>query len=117
MDKKTKGLWWDVVRHGFMLGCWIVYIALLWGYALGKVKVEEIGIWTLIAILTTLVDVVEEVKKRPPVDVVVEMAVKLDRPARITDVKTKLNGKEPISSSGPSRVDASAVEEDKAKMN
>lgn len=118
MEKETeRWLWWNVARHGAVLVLWIYYVVAWALYVFGKVKLDEWLTAMVVALLLTMIDVVEEVRKKPPVDVVVDMTVVVDRPVRVTDVKTKLNGKEPTSSSRAGSPDAGRVEEDKAKMN
>jgi hypothetical protein len=98
-----------------MLVCWINFAAVLFAHAFGKVSEDTWVTAMLLSILVTMMNIVEEVKRRP--DATIELIMVVDRPTKVLDVKTKLNDKEPISSSGPSRADASAIEEDKRKMN
>ncbi len=117
MEKTTKRLLWDVFRHGMVMAMWINYVVVWALYIFGKVKLDEWLNAMMVALLITMIDVVEEVKKKPPVDVTVEMDVRVDRPVQIKDIKTKLNGKEPTSSSRTGSPDAGRVEEDRDKMN
>jgi hypothetical protein len=102
-------LWFGLIQLGFVVAaiCYLFH----W------IDTETMVVWFMLSLMTDLVELKRLMLKNPPVDVVLEMALTVDRPVRVIDVKTKLNGTEPTSGGRIGSPDATKVEEDREKMN
>lgn len=109
--------WKSHLRNVVLYGLWVCFVVTDVGWLFNRVSDKSFILVTLIVLLVQLAELTERMKDKPPLDIIVQMDITVDRPAKVLDVKTKLNGKEPTSGGRVGSSDATKVEEDKAKMN